>query len=188
MMPKLKLLFSAALLLGLVACSSTPDKLEGEGEGVGADTAPGLNGVEVMPANGTRVGGEMLSDSELDKMNMSNVDDEFFGKLGPVIYFGLNEFTLSDDSTAIVKHYSQILSANPSQKVTLKGHTDERGSPEYNIALGERRGKAVAQAMMLFGVAENRIEVVSYGEEQPAVAQSNEEAWAKNRRVELYIR
>ncbi|WP_156502735.1 OmpA family protein, partial [Oleiphilus sp. HI0067] len=74
---------------------------------------------------------------------------------------------------------------NPSAKIVLEGHCDERGTKEYNIALGERRANSVAQFLKVNGVSASQIEVVSYGEESPAVAGSNETAWSKNRRVVL---
>ena len=72
--------------------------------------------------------------------------------------------------------------------VTLEGHADERGTPAYNLALGEDRGNAVKQYLMNYGLAESQISVVSYGEERPASMGSNEMAWEKNRRVEIVYR
>ena len=80
---------------------------------------------------------------------------------------------------------AQILKKNATLTVTIEGHSDERGSPEYNIGLGERRAQAVRRALLLQGVAESQLSTVSYGEERPAVPGETEEAWAKNRRVEL---
>ena len=85
----------------------------------------------------------------------------------------------------MVGAHAAFLAKNPSQKVRLEGHADERGSREYNIGLGERRAQAVRRALMLQGVTENQITTVSYGEERPAVQGSDEAAYAKNRRVEL---
>jgi peptidoglycan-associated lipoprotein len=106
-----------------------------------------------------------------------------------IIYF---EF----DSSAIRAQYAQSVAAhanhlnnNSRMKVRLEGHTDERGSREYNIGLGERRAQAVRRALMLQGVRGDQISTVSYGEERPAVSGSDEEAWAMNRRVEIvYLR
>ena len=72
-----------------------------------------------------------------------------------------------------------------SQRITLEGHGDERGSREYNIALGEQRAKSVAGMMKVQGVSENQLQIVSYGEEKPAAFGSDEESWEKNRRVEI---
>ncbi|MDG6778201.1 peptidoglycan-associated lipoprotein Pal [Thiomicrorhabdus sp. zzn3] len=105
----------------------------------------------------------------------------------PVIYFDFDQSELSEENTDTVKHYAQVLVDHPEKKVTLQGNTDERGSPEYNLALGEKRAKAVEQVMMLFGVEASRIEVVSFGEEQPVMLEHNEQAWSMNRRVEIKI-
>ena len=85
----------------------------------------------------------------------------------------------------MIMESAAFLAKNPSQKVRLEGHADERGSREYNIGLGERRGQAVRRALLLQGVAEAQLSTVSYGEERPAVAGSDEQAYALNRRVEI---
>jgi peptidoglycan-associated lipoprotein len=192
-MNHLKSLFTLAIIATLTACSSAPERgASGSGGDLSdadviSDTAPGIDGdkmgVEVLSANGgLSTDGSSVGQS-LDGMKMVDI-----GELHePIIYFGYDQYELDDKTTEIVKFYAQEMMANPSQKVVLKGHTDERGTPEYNLALGEKRAKIVAQALMLFGVAESRIDIVSYGEEQPAMAGSNENAWQKNRRVELII-
>ena len=126
-----------------------------------------------------KAGGELS-----DGMSMMDVDQMH----PPVIYFDYDQYQLSEEGMATAKHYAQSLAANPMAQVELHGHTDERGSPEYNLALGEKRGKAVAEAMQLFGVPQQRIEVISFGEMQPDIAENNEQAWQKNRRVEIIIR
>ena len=75
--------------------------------------------------------------------------------------------------------------ANPTQRITLEGNTDERGAPEYNIALGEQRAKSVASMMKVQGVSDSQLNVVSYGEEKPATIGNEESAWEKNRRTEI---
>jgi peptidoglycan-associated lipoprotein len=77
---------------------------------------------------------------------------------------------------------------NPRRRIRLEGHTDERGSREYNIGLGERRALSVRRYLLLQGVSSDQLTTVSYGEERPAVLGSNEQAWAQNRRVELVYR
>ena len=81
--------------------------------------------------------------------------------------------------------HARYLAANPTVRVRLEGHTDERGSREYNIGLGERRAQAVRRALLLQGATETQLSTVSYGAERPAAAGSNEAAWAQNRRVEI---
>ncbi len=189
-MNHLKSLFTLAIVVSLTACSSAPERSAGDVSDaeVVSDTAPGINddamNVEVLSANGgLSTDGSSMGQS-LDGMKMVDIAELY----EPIIYFGYDQYQLDDKSTEIVKFYAQEMMAIPNQKVLLKGHTDERGTPEYNLALGEKRAKIVAQALMLFGVAESRIDIVSFGEEQPAVAGSNENAWQKNRRVELIIR
>jgi peptidoglycan-associated lipoprotein len=121
----------------------------------------------------------------------ATVDDTAIG--GPtgellskrVVYFDFDRADIRADSQAVVSAHAAYLSKNPAQKVRLEGHADERGSREYNIGLGERRGQAVRRALLLSGVAEAQLSTVSYGEERPAVAGSDEQAYALNRRVEI---
>jgi peptidoglycan-associated lipoprotein len=101
------------------------------------------------------------------------------------IYFDFDSSEIKGDGTDIVAAHAKYLSRSGGMKVRLEGHTDERGSREYNIGLGERRAQAVRRALLLQGAAEGQISTVSYGEERPAAAGSDEAAWAKNRRVEI---
>jgi peptidoglycan-associated lipoprotein len=102
-----------------------------------------------------------------------------------IVYFDFDRADIRTDSQAVVAAHAAYLAKNPSQKVRLEGHADERGSREYNIGLGERRGQAVRRALLLQGVAEVQLSTVSYGEERPAQSGSTEEAYAANRRVEI---
>ena len=104
---------------------------------------------------------------------------------GTIIYFEYDRAEIKPEFVAIVTAHAKYLNGNASNKVRLEGHSDERGSREYNIGLGERRAQAVRRALMLQGVTEAQITTVSYGEERPAVQGSDEAAYAKNRRVEL---
>jgi peptidoglycan-associated lipoprotein len=104
---------------------------------------------------------------------------------GTIIYFEYDRAEIKPEFVAIVTAHAKYLNANANNKVRLEGHSDERGSREYNIGLGERRAQAVRRALMLQGVTEAQITTVSYGEERPAVQGSDEAAYAKNRRVEL---
>jgi peptidoglycan-associated lipoprotein len=101
------------------------------------------------------------------------------------IYFDFDSSEIRGEGTDIVAAHAKYLAKMGGMKVRLEGHTDERGSREYNIGLGERRAQAVRRALLLQGAAEGQISTVSYGEERPAAAGSDEGAWAKNRRVEI---
>ena len=101
-----------------------------------------------------------------------------------VFYFAFDKAVLSDDSRAALVENAQFLMSNP-RAVRLEGHADERGTREYNMALGERRANAVKDFMIMQGVSGSMIEVISYGEEQAASFGSSAAAWSMNRRVEL---
>lgn len=102
-----------------------------------------------------------------------------------IVYFDYDSAEIRADSQTVVAAHSRYLAGAAGQKIRLEGHADERGSREYNIGLGERRAQAVRRALLLQGVAEVQLATVSYGEERPAVAGSDEQAYAANRRVEI---
>jgi len=101
------------------------------------------------------------------------------------IYFDYDSVNIRADFADTVAAHASLLAANPGVAVTLEGHADERGSREYNLALGERRALAVRRQLVLLGAAAGQIKTVSYGEERPAVGGHDEQAYAMNRRVEL---
>jgi peptidoglycan-associated lipoprotein len=101
------------------------------------------------------------------------------------IFFEFDSSEIRSDYTAMISAHARYLASNPTVRVRLEGNTDERGSREYNIGLGERRAQSVKRALTLQGVAETQITTVSYGEERPAVTGHTEEAWARNRRVDI---
>ncbi|MDH4002287.1 MAG: peptidoglycan-associated lipoprotein Pal [Xanthomonadales bacterium] len=102
-----------------------------------------------------------------------------------VIYFDFDKSTVRPEYRAIVSAHSAYAAANSSARVTLEGHADERGTREYNLGLGERRGNAVTGLMSAQGARGNQLTVVSYGEERPTCRVSEEDCWSMNRRVEI---
>ena len=104
-----------------------------------------------------------------------------------VVYFDYDKFDLKPEAREVLKDKAALLKDYPAIKVLVEGHCDERGTSEYNLALGERRARASYEFLMLLGVKANQLEMVSYGEEYPAVQGHNEAAWAKNRRDEFKI-
>jgi peptidoglycan-associated lipoprotein len=102
-----------------------------------------------------------------------------------VVYFDFDSSEIKGEGTDIVGAHAKYLANNPTARVRLEGHTDDRGSREYNIGLGERRAQSVRRALLLQGATEAQLSTVSYGAERPAVAGHDEAAWAKNRRVEI---
>ena len=102
-----------------------------------------------------------------------------------VVYFDFDQDALRPEFQSAMACHAKYLRDRPSSRMTLEGNADERGSREYNLGLGERRGNAVSSALQANGGSGSQITVVSYGEERPTCTASNEDCWAKNRRVEI---
>lgn len=101
------------------------------------------------------------------------------------IYFEFDQHTLSDTARETLQENMRYMQANPAATIVIEGHCDERGSDEYNLALGERRAIAAQQYLISMGIAPERVRTISYGEEKPVDLASTEIAWAKNRRAEF---
>lgn len=158
---------SFAFMLAFLAGCATTDT-EGEGADAGMDSE--TDGVTTGTAG-------------RDDLRSSEEDDEY-ADLETIVYFGFDQATLKPESRSLLLAHAERLK-NTDQDVRLEGHADERGSREYNMALGERRANAVRDFLVLQGVPRDSIEVVSYGEERPLAMGSSENAWARNRRVEI---
>ncbi len=111
------------------------------------------------------------------------VKDSDFG----IVYFDFDKYNLVDSAKRALEMNADVMKKNASVMVLIEGHCDERGTVEYNLALGEKRAKSSADYLKNLGVAPGRIETISYGEERPAMQGSNEGAWAKNRRCEFRV-
>jgi peptidoglycan-associated lipoprotein len=106
----------------------------------------------------------------------------------PDIYFDFDKSAIRPDAAKILQSNADWLKANTSHVVLIEGHCDERGTPEYNMALGDRRAKAARDFLVAQGVAGARINVISYGEERPQCKESNEECWSRNRRAHFVVK
>jgi peptidoglycan-associated lipoprotein len=149
---------------------------EGGTSGSGAE-ATGLEGAD---------GGVDTAIVEAETMSATEMLEQTEGDLSSrTIYFEYDSAKLTDESIAILETHGNFIAANGEVKVRLEGHSDERGSREYNIALGDRRAQSVRRVLLFQGASTDQVDTVSYGEEQPAVAGHDDEAWSKNRRVEL---
>ncbi|HEX3951824.1 MAG TPA: peptidoglycan-associated lipoprotein Pal [Steroidobacteraceae bacterium] len=146
-------------------------------------------GTQVPDSAGSNAGDASTSTSPLggDANNSSRgINGEGTGPLArKIIYFDFDKSEIKPEFADIVTTTAHVLTANPKIKLKLEGNTDERGTREYNIGLGERRSQAVRRALMLQGVAESQVSTVSFGSERPAAEGDDEAAWAKNRRVEV---
>jgi len=101
------------------------------------------------------------------------------------IYFEFDSYTLSEESKQTLQANVEWLKANPTANIVIEGHTDERGSDVYNMALGENRARSASNYLVSLGVTSERIRIISYGEEKPAVMGQGEAVWSKNRRAEF---
>ncbi|QIG06792.1 peptidoglycan-associated lipoprotein Pal [Proteus sp. ZN5] len=117
---------------------------------------------------------EELARQQLEQLKQQNI-----------VYFGFDKYDISSDYANLLDAHAAFLRANPSVRITVEGHADERGTPEYNIALGERRANAVKMYLQGKGVSADQLSIVSYGKEKPAVLGHDEAAYAKNRRAVL---
>ena len=166
----LTLLFTAAFL---VACSGTDTKQDEEAATAAAAAAAAAE--EARAADARAQAAAAQAQRELEQAAMA---------AGTVFYFDFDSSTLKPAAQAALDAHVALLRTND-RRVRLDGHTDERGTRDYNMALGERRANAVRDYMVVNGIASYRIETVSYGEEQPVAYGSGESNWSQNRRVEL---
>jgi peptidoglycan-associated lipoprotein len=168
----------AAAALMLAACAhKTPQPTAGSSTAVPANEA-GAQSAGAAGANSSESGGATAEGAGGAPPEVGLLAER-------TVYFDFDSSVIKGDGTAIVAAHAKYLAAHPSVHVRLEGNTDERGSPEYNIGLGERRAQSVRQAMLLQGVSDSQITTVSYGAERPVDPGHNEAAWAKNRRVDI---
>ncbi|MFE8645256.1 peptidoglycan-associated lipoprotein Pal [Sphingomonas sp. NCPPB 2930] len=105
-----------------------------------------------------------------------------------IIYFDYDSYSIKPEFQSVIEAHSRFLRANAQRRVSVEGHTDERGGREYNLALGQKRAEAVRRAFGLLGVTDTQVEAVSFGKEKPAVSGNDEAAFAQNRRAEISYR
>jgi peptidoglycan-associated lipoprotein len=108
--------------------------------------------------------------------------EDFRVNVGDTVHFALNQYNIEDSDKAVLGRQAAWLSKYPAVRVTVEGHCDERGTREYNLALGARRANAVKEYLVSQGVSTARVETISYGKERPICTDSNEACWAQNRR------
>jgi peptidoglycan-associated lipoprotein len=167
----IRITLPAILLCGLLAaCSSKPAK--------DASTTTSEKGA--APAATQTYGTGDESRSAMEQLN-----DPSSPLSQRIIYFDYDSSEIRAEYRTTVEAHAAFLAANPSMSVSLEGHADERGSREYNLALGERRAQSVKRQMVLLGAQAQQIRTTSYGEERPVVDGHDEGSWSQNRRVEI---
>lgn len=180
--------FALVLSLGFIAgCSSTGDTMEDDGFGTDISATDQEGGSTVYDgADGSGVSSSGLTDSERMEAEEQAAQAEAQALRNiTTFYFDFDTAEIKAESRDVLAAHARYLSDNPRTQVRLEGHSDERGTTEYNLALGERRANAVQRFLIVNGASRSQLETVSYGEEKPAVSGSSESAWAQNRRVEM---
>lgn len=172
-----KTLFFGATLAVLAGCGGNAATTDQNGGMTGgSDVTP------VVTSDGAG-GDSSVNGQGLGQDQMGSGSDAAAMPAINTVYFDFDKSDIRADSRDILDQHAEYLLANPSITVILEGHADERGTREYNQALGERRGNSVMSYFQLKGISSSRMEVISFGEENPAVIGHNREAWSKNRRV-----
>ena len=176
-----KLLIAAGVAALLAGCGSNV-KLDPPIQGDGAATS--------TTGAGTGANAQGAGQSSVTQVQAGSGGRDMAGPagVGKVVYFDYDSFVVKPDYQPRVEAHARFLQADRNRHVVLEGNTDERGSREYNLALGQKRAEAVRRSLSILGVSDAQVEAVSFGEEKPAVAGSSEEAYAKNRRVEFSYR
>ncbi|WP_412973332.1 peptidoglycan-associated lipoprotein Pal [Glaciecola sp. MF2-115] len=179
----LKTLMIVLPLVTLAACKSGPTEAEIEAEANRAAEVAAQQAADAKAAaeaEAKRV--ELAKAAEMKRLQ--DLKEEEKSKLmnQNVVYFDFDRASIKSDFHSVLDMHAAFLVKNPGQSIVIEGHTDNRGTPEYNIALGERRAKSVETYLMNAGVSSSQVSVVSYGEEKPAVQGGSEYAFAQNRR------
>ncbi|MEZ5650211.1 MAG: peptidoglycan-associated lipoprotein Pal [Burkholderiaceae bacterium] len=186
-------LWLTLLLTGALAACTSPVQLDNsppaqiEQRGTSSDGTQGGVSTRGISGGEIREGDRSVAtvDASTDQSGSTDAPpaDPLLGKLN--IYFDYDSFTIREEFRAIVEAHARNLIANPGLHVVLQGNTDERGSREYNLALGQKRAEAVRRALTILGVNESQVEAVSFGEERPRSVSQTESAYAENRRTDI---
>jgi peptidoglycan-associated lipoprotein len=171
-----------ALLTALLgACSSTPIATPAPAAKPMAATAPSTARSSAPTAASAQVPASTVATVSLPEY----LDPKSAIATGRSVYFDYDLAALQPDASPIIERHGKYLIANPKLAIKVEGNTDERGSAEYNLALGQKRAEAVRQALKIYGVKEAQIEATSWGSEKPKMQGHDESAWAQNRRADL---
>ena len=132
---------------------------------------------------------ERITERQVSKIETSNESSRYKEESGLFkdIYFDFDKYEVQSDAKPVLQAIASWLLKHPSAKILVEGHCDERGTNEYNLALGDRRAKAVRDYLAALGVSSNKVETISYGEEKPVCTEKSEGCWAKNRRAHFVV-
>jgi len=176
----------AAACVVLAACGSsvkldTPTVEDRTGTAV---SSAGDSSSQTKAGTTSGVGGAGVAKVDL----AASSPDAFLKSATRLVFFDYDSYVVRSEFQPVVEAHAKFLKANPSRKIALEGHTDERGGREYNLALGQKRAEAVRRALSVLGVSDAQMEAVSFGKEKPAAMGTSEEAMGQNRRVEISYR
>ncbi|MCF8061095.1 MAG: peptidoglycan-associated lipoprotein Pal [Deltaproteobacteria bacterium] len=176
------LVIACSSLLLMTSCAK---KQIGAGEAEGMQEQPAVTEEAEVPSDEGYAEREKQRQAELEALRQKQLEIDAFESVN--IYFDFDKSELKPESQIALKNKAAWLENNPEYSVRIEGHCDERGTNEYNLALGERRANAAANFLMSLGISGDRIRTISYGEERPADPRHNETAWARNRRDEFKL-
>ena len=175
------LCIATVLVAILAGCASTPDEQEAAGV---EDRKPGAKppSAQSQPVQQPPVTGVDLTNKPGARSILTDPSSPLSKRS---IYFDYDRYDVKEEFRPLVEAHARYLREHPQTKMLIQGNTDERGSREYNLALGQKRSEAIKRMMMLMGAKEDQVEAVSLGEEKPKAQGSTEEAWAQNRRGDI---
>jgi peptidoglycan-associated lipoprotein len=165
MMSKLRIVFAALLVGALAACHSGVKLDQNANKGGTIGTQPNPNAVA--------------------QVNVDPLNDPNSPLAKRSIYFDFDSYSVKDEYQSLLGQHAQYLKSHPERHVLIQGNTDERGTSEYNLALGQKRAEAVRRSLSLLGVPDSQMEAVSLGKEKPLATGHDEASWAQNRRADL---
>jgi len=166
-----KLLLPSLLVFALAACTTDPQKVDG------SDDTTAKNTTDVRTVDTTK------------QSNTSGLPPGFDDPSRNSVFFDYDSYIIRTDARPLIDAHARFLTQQPARRVTIQGNADERGSREYNLALGQKRAEAVRRALRLQGANDTQIEAVSLGKEHPRCVQSTETCYAENRRGDfVYLR
>ena len=176
---RMKLVCSLFAVLAVAACETAPDDKSaamGSGSATQAATAP-----TTRPST-------TVASREMGSMPKSGSQEDLVVNVGDRVFFDFDKYDLRSESRTTLEKQAAWLERNPQVRVAIEGHTDERGTREYNLALGERRSASIRDYLIALGVDANRMAITSFGKERPVDTRSSKEAWSVNRRGVMVVK
>jgi peptidoglycan-associated lipoprotein len=185
-----KFIISGVMVAFLAACSTTGETTDATASTQAAQVAVDNTSLAeaqalIEAAAAAKAAADAAQQAAANVAQQQQQAQEAAQALAHIIYFDFDQSTIKAEFRTALNGHAAYLSQNPSASIVLEGHADERGTREYNIALGERRGNAVSRYLVVQGVSIDAIEVVSFGEERPVNAGHDSASWSENRRVEI---